>query len=344
MMGKNDCEMKWIIVLLIVALTGIPAAAQYSDLKLGEKNRAEIDSLKKTEYPYKLPIFGRNAHELGFSIPLPLGVSFNYYWNNQGILIDGMQLAVNDNPLQDFDFVEFGDLESSINSYSFRVDVWLFPFLNIYGIYGFGNSVTTTTVVFPVEFTTVTRLSGNTYGMGMTGAFGLGWFWMAIDGNWTWTNLEAFTKPVRASILAPRLGHTFDFSNRKDHSLALWVGGMRMRLSSETEGRIKLSEVIPPDFPMDELLENIDDWYNDLLPPVQETVDQIIDAIQEQTGGTGLDTEIHYLLQKRPKDEWNLLLGAQYHPKKNWQIRAEVGIGGRKSFLLNVNYRFGFKK
>ena len=46
-------------------------------------------------------------------------------------------------------------------------------------------------------------------------------------------------------------------------------------------------------------------------------------------------------MDKRPKEEWNFLIGAQYQINKRWIFRSEGGlIGDRKSFLASLNYRF----
>lgn len=39
-----------------------------------------------------------------------------------------------------------------------------------------------------------------------------------------------------------------------------------------------------------------------------------------------------------------MLVGAQANITKSWQVRFEAGFIGRQSFMVNVNYRFGFIK
>jgi hypothetical protein len=46
-------------------------------------------------------------------------------------------------------------------------------------------------------------------------------------------------------------------------------------------------------------------------------------------------------MDKRPEEEWNMVIGGQFQLNKNWMLRSEGGIiGDRKSFLASVNYRF----
>jgi len=50
---------------------------------------------------------------------------------------------------------------------------------------------------------------------------------------------------------------------------------------------------------------------------------------------------VRYGLDKRTKQKWNGVVGAQFQYNKNWMLRTEAGIiGDRKSFLLSLNWRF----
>ena len=79
----------------------------------------------------------------------------NYFYVKQGLVIDNLQLgleAPNQSiPLTSVDFIEFGDNFSTAHTFMFRPDVWVFPFLNVYGIFGLGTSSTEVNVKFPVD-------------------------------------------------------------------------------------------------------------------------------------------------------------------------------------------------
>jgi hypothetical protein len=119
------------------------------------------------------------VYRAGFDIPYPIGIMGNYLWMNQGILIDNMQLGLKtdakDIPLTNVDeFIKFGDNSNTSFTVNVRPDVWLFPFLNVYGIFGVGRSETTVNLTDPVPLTSVVEQRINTAGVGLMGAFGVG--------------------------------------------------------------------------------------------------------------------------------------------------------------------------
>ena len=67
----------------------------YSNKVVGEKNEAEIDSLKTQEYPYILPIWGAKVAAKGFKLPYSAGVSVNYFWQQSDIVINNLNVGFN---------------------------------------------------------------------------------------------------------------------------------------------------------------------------------------------------------------------------------------------------------
>ena len=73
-------------ILIIFAIGSLvcsrfPGYAQvYSDKVVGKKNAELRDSIKATEYPYALPIWGDKAAARGFNLPYSAGLGINYLW------------------------------------------------------------------------------------------------------------------------------------------------------------------------------------------------------------------------------------------------------------------------
>ena len=115
-------------------------------------------------------------------------------------------------------------------------------------------------------------------------------------------------------------------------------------MGSATVGEIKMSDAIPLETwdRVDAIVDDYNVWYNDLDPGMKAIVDNtpfpdFIHALDNRDG----NTIVRYGMDKRPEEEWNVVLGGQFQLNKHWQIRTEVGfIGDRKSFLASVNYRF----
>ena len=321
---------------------------QYASTRVKDKYESYTDSLKAVEYNHTFPIWGQKAYQKGFDIPYPAGIMGNYMWMRQGIILDNLQLGVKtdnvDIPLTPVEFIEFGDNLNTSYSVNVRPDLWVLPFLNVYGIFGFGNSDTEVNITFPVELQSIVNQDLRTAGVGLMGAGGIGPVWFSIDANFTWNKPALLDKAVLVNVVGIRLGHTFTFKNRPQSNFAIWAGGMRASMSSETKGEIQLIDALPPEAwdRKDEIVNNYYDWYNnEATPPQRIIADQVLTPIVERIEAADGSTIIRYAMDKQVEQKWNGIFGVQYQLNKRWMLRSEAGIiGNRKSFLLSLNYRF----
>jgi hypothetical protein len=335
-------------IVLIIFFISNQAGAQYTTKKVKSKHQAYTDSLKQVKYDYVFPVWGQAAYQRGFDIPYPVGIMANYMSLQQGILIENLQLGIKtdnlDIPLTDVDFIEFGKSTNTSYTVNVRPDIWVFPFLNVYGIFGYGNSTTEVNLSKPVELKSVVEQNIKTAGLGVMTAFGIGPVWLSVDANWTWNKPELLDKPVNVNVLGLRLGHTFVFKNRPDRNIAVWAGAMRVNLSSYSSGEVAMKDALPPETweRRDQIVSDYRDWYDGLPPGQKIIVDKtplpdIIDRLEQADG----NTKIRYGMDKQVKERWNGLIGAQFQFNKKWMFRTEGGvIGDRKSVLLSLNYRF----
>ena len=342
-----------IISLFFAILFSAPSYAQYATTKIKDKHQAYTDSLKQVKYDNVFPIWGQKAYQKGFDIPYPTGIMVNYFYVKQGLIIDNLRLGLltdnQDIPLTGVDFIEFGNNYSTANTVMVRPDVWVLPFLNAYGIFGYGNSTTEVNLTFPFELQSVVDQSVQTSGFGLTAAGGLGPVWIAIDGNITWTKPELLDKAVKVTAFGMRFGHNFVNKSKPYRNFGIWVGAMKATLSSETIGQIKMKDVLPPEVfdRADEIASEYYNWLGSLNPnnPADaikiEKANQILTPLVERIEAADGEAIVRYGLDKSLKQAWNGLIGAQFQWNKNWIIRTEAGIiGDRKSYMLSLNYRF----
>ncbi len=134
-----------ILAILTLALPG-PVAAQNPDLAL---TQAERDSVLK-DYHNIFPLWGRKAIERGFDLPKPLGLNVIGLYMNQGIEITDLGLSTGSNPIAPIDFIGFGTNTSTVYSTNLRADLWVLPFLNVYGFGGRAQANTTVEVATPI--------------------------------------------------------------------------------------------------------------------------------------------------------------------------------------------------
>ena len=133
-MKLKCCILRIIIVTCLVGVVHVSVLAQvYSDKVVGKKNAELIDSIKTTEYPYALPIWGKKAAAMGFNLPYSAGIGINYLWQKSDLVINNLQIGFNNGPLYNMDeIIRFNNATSTASGFNIRPDIWLFPFLNVY--------------------------------------------------------------------------------------------------------------------------------------------------------------------------------------------------------------------
>jgi hypothetical protein len=350
----------------------------YTNKEVGKKNEALIDSIKVKPYPYALPIWGAKVTAKGYNLPYSAGVSINYLQQESALLIDNLYVGFNNGPMYNLDeIVRFDESTARAAALTVRPDVWILPFLNIYGL--FGKAKTSTEISAGVwlpdtadiwkeitSFTTKAEFTAVTTGFGMTPTIGVGGGWLALDMNCAWTDVSALEKPVFTFVFGPRAGKTFKFK-KPEQSIAFWAGGFRVKFSSETKGSINLSEIVNTDElqgKVDEGFANVDEksaqvesWWGGLSPAEQknpiniakyETANRTLttasNILTAADGALNDDKEatVQYSLDKTLKDKWNFIVGTQFQVNKHLMFRTEVGfLASRTQIMGGIQYRFG---
>jgi len=369
-----------LLVAALVAFASAPAAhAQvFSDKVVGKKNQAYADSLKKSVYPYALPIWGDKATKRGYDLPYSAGLSVQYFGQRSDIVIENLNVGFNGGTMHDLDgIVRFDKAKSSSDGVSLRPDIWLYPFLNVYGI--FGVSSASTDVGYGLwlpdsagheqqvlHLGTKVDFTAATLGFGLTPTIGVGGGWLALDMNFTWTDVPQLNKPAQSFVFDPRMGKSFRL-RRPDENINLWAGGFRLAINTGTTGSIPLSDALPIDQWQGSVDQaqaevarrnaEIDAWWNGLSPPQQANpVNQakyeaskaalaragaFLDSADQAVANAGSST-VDYSIDKHPADMWNLIVGGQYQLNKSWMFRLEVGfLTSRTHVISGVQYRFG---
>ena len=346
--------------------------------EVGKRNQAYADSLKNSEYPYILPIWGDKVTKMGISLPYSAGVSVQYLWQESDIIIDNLMVGFNNNEKYNLDqIVRFNETKSTANAMNFRPDVWVLPFLNVYGIIATSqlSTIVDYSIFVPdslgnskeaIRLNSKANFNATSFGFGVTPTFAVAGLFVALDMNFTWNDIPELKKPAFAFVLGPRLGKTFKFK-KPERNIALWVGGFRLKLNSGTEGSLLMKDVLDlsdlqpkidaASIKVDEAYVQVDTWWNNLSPAEQKKPGNIAkyeranSAITKADGYVGsLDealndsqqASVQYSLDKRPANMWNFIVGTQFQINKHWMIRAEYGfLGTRNQFITGLQYRFG---
>ena len=260
-----------------------------------------------------LPIWGVEAQALGYQIPLPFGIGVTAYSARQPVNIKDLQLGRNGNPpVSVKNFLVIDTVDTSQKNLSAKLDVLVFPFLDVYVLLGYTKGTTQGEIQVPGETVggildpRVLQLdaafNGPTWGVGFTlqgGARVSDWrdltAFGVIDLNRTKTKLSfenesliAHTKPV-ATVFSARVG--LHGVAGPSVGAAVWTGAMHQK-------------------------------------------------IQQEVAGSVADTDLQFIVIQSPQKPWNALLGGLLEFGKNWVVLAEGGLGARKSILAAAVYRF----
>jgi hypothetical protein len=326
-----------------------------------------------------LPILGKQATKKGFNLPYSAGLGINTLWQKSELIIEDLKVGFNNAPPYDLDeVIRFNEAIAEATALNIRPDVWLLPFLNVYGIIAVANPSTTVDFGLYVpdstdtwkevaNYRTEAKFSSTTLGFGLTPTIGIGGGWMALDMNWTWSDVSALDEPVKTFVFGPRFGKSFKLK-KPEQNIAVWVGGFRIKYGAETNGSVAIGEVVEGDGEASakidagqqkvaEAQKQVDAWWAGLTPPQQsnpvneakyetanralEKAGSILSAADGALNTIGSST-VQYSLNKRLKDAWNFIIGAQYQLNKHWMIRGEFGfLGSRQQFIGGLQYRFG---
>lgn len=188
----------------------------------------------------------------------PWGVGFDFYTMDQQYEIKSLQFVLPGVSLPDPSQLQ---IDNDVQHMDLKLDVWLTPFLNLFGILG---HVDADTVVdfsqapitgLPVPITKLPiSYDGTVYGGGVNLVFGSRTWFGAVNTTWTDTDLGGqFDSSVSSLSIQPRLGLVRD-------RWQFWVGGMFLDTEEDHSGTIMLPIPGVPPVPFNVELESADKW------------------------------------------------------------------------------------
>ena len=124
-------------------------------------------------------------------------------------------------------------IRNEVDSYTARVDYWLLPFFNIYGIVGHAGGEVDVRLGGPINQTFNFEYNGTVYGIGGVAAVGWKDYFLSTDVSYAITDLTDGAS-IETWVASPKIG-------MKKGRLTCWVGGTWQSTSHEQSGAFLLA-------------------------------------------------------------------------------------------------------
>lgn len=258
------------------------------------------------------PLFGEEARQRGYELPNPYGINVIYVDMKQDVDIKSLDLTgklsvgnINLGELGKFISVKSNSAKTVNINRLVKADLWVFPFLNVYGIVGKTKGHSSALVdidllnkPFLKNYDFTLKYEGMTYGVGTVIAGGYKNIFSLVDFNYTRTTLDIIEGDISAFVVSPKVGYNFDFYNTKN---SIWIGTMYQNITQTLKGDIN----------------------NVITFPKNIRVPKGKFEVKESTSSP-----------------WNNVIGFRSEINKSVEFTTEIGFGKRKSVTFSLGYRF----
>jgi len=253
---------------------------------------------------YADALFGNNLAG-DRELPRTWGIGVDYFSMSQPYKLDELSFSPPVLPITDPSILP---INNEIQYTDLHLDVWVTPFLNVFGIYGKIDGETTIDLgvlglpLPPDVNTLLVDYDGEVYGGGIVLAVGGDKWFASVTGTYTDTSLSGdFESSVQATAIQPRLG--LRFGGHTD----LWIGGYFIESTEKHSGTLSIDLgpiIAPPD------------------GPIPRPVD------------------LDFAVELSQQEKFNPSIGIHMMMSDHWETTVEVGAGDRRTVLANITYRF----
>jgi hypothetical protein len=282
---------------------------------------------RKWERP--LPFLAQKVIDLGYDLPKPFGISIIPVVMRQDMTLTNLAFSLTGGPLQGIDIVNFATPSVESNTLQFKLDAWLFPFMNVFASFGLlDGSANVPVIIQGVDLMNYVGLGarcdggllepnicqrtlaaevkpvyeGETYTAGFTVATGWKQMFVAIPASYSWTNLND-GKEAEAFNISPRIGVNSDIGSWG--IMSTYIGATYLDSTNKVSGVFTF------------------DTSDSGVPELGDTV------------------TVDYEIDQSNKDKWNYLIGFNWNISRRWSAQAEAGFGGsRSNFISSFTYRY----
>ena len=322
---KYQTELFLLLFFIIVSLS-TSAQQQGIGIVFHEETLIGKTSQQLKDYPISQfpPICGKKKRNEGFNLSYPFGTGIQGMWYQQNYLASNLLVVDSTGTVTVTADTMIQNTTASEMTLSFRPDIWVFPFLNVYGIFGYTQGKVSPDLTVPAftmhirdhavlpnndipidttfEIKDKLTYSGPTVGFGLNFIMGFNAFFVVIDYNYTETYPNDNAGKLVKHSFSPKIGIQMAAKKGEGRG-AIWLGGMFMSNKQKFGGILNVEEISP-----------------------------IVAII--------LGKEADYSGDIKNTNQWNMLIGGSYFINKHHNLFAEVGFIGRQQVSLGYGFRF----
>jgi hypothetical protein len=175
----------------------------------------------------------------GEELPLPLGIGASFHYQDQSYSLSRMAVSL---PNVDLSQAASVDIDNELIEGDVTIDLWLLPFLNVFGLVGAIDGRTDVDLSSAGIGSLRIDYDGIVYGAGATLAGSVDNVFASFTALYTDTDLDQGSSSVSAWVLTPRVGVTKQLPE-SDRQLALWIGAMYQQTDEEHSGTIAAAQL-----------------------------------------------------------------------------------------------------
>lgn len=283
-----------------------------------------------------LPIWGVEAREAGYLLPLPFGVSLvgltqeqPFEVSNIGLQINGKQNDGINNAIDNA--ITAKNLRVSDTTYNLRLDTWIFPFWNVYGLLGKTNGTADLELDIDLEIpTSLLVVSGIGNGIGAQRCTSInlpyqgptpGDCLLSSEGIPTSLNFHGTVLGYGTTIA----GGYGDFFGMFDMNYTEADINIAIEKSTQMVYSGRLG------------------WNGSIATyQGQVWIGAMKQDIKQQIAVTADGGNVAVLIDQQASSPWNYLIGGQWNITEEWSIIAEssFAFSDRQQFMMQFGYRF----
>ena len=307
MLKQFNSIIKTLIVLLIASSTTVYADGGITSSKSNNCSLTFTPLLKSTlqkgfHFPYS---WGAGIY----------GFSYNQEYATKQLFLQNEKIKARSDSITH-------DIHAGEHQILFRPEIWVLPYLNIYGIIGYaegnvnpditangiivelpvGDTIVEVTIDTSISINEPMKYNGPVYGFGLTASYVYNQFFIELDYNYSEVHPKDMDDKLVSHRLSPKVGVIF--IPKKGHiESAVWLGASWLENTQTLTGIVN----------------------------VREFMGDLADYLGE---------EAEYTATLKPVNKWNMVIGGSMAINKHYNIALEAGFIGRKKISLGLLYRF----